>query len=62
LSLLACSSYPRLLPRRLGRWSPQTTIRKATVSGTTARFKFTSSEKGAKFEWARPKRKFKILP
>jgi hypothetical protein len=30
--------------------SPQTTIRKAKVSGTMATFKFTSSTKGAKFK------------
>jgi CSLREA domain-containing protein len=39
--------------------APQTTIRKAQVTGTTAKFKFTASEKGAKFECKLDKKKFK---
>jgi hypothetical protein len=42
-----------------GAVAPQTTIRKAKVSGTTVTFKFTSSTKGAKFECKLDKQKFK---
>jgi hypothetical protein len=37
----------------------QTTIRKAQVTGTTAKFKFSASEKGAKFECRLDGKKFK---
>lgn len=38
---------------------PETTIRKAKVSGTKATFKFSASEKGAKFECKLDRKKFK---
>lgn len=37
----------------------QTTIRKAKVTGTAAKFKFSASEKGAKFECKLDRKKFK---
>ncbi|HEU4944910.1 MAG TPA: NosD domain-containing protein [Solirubrobacterales bacterium] len=38
---------------------PETTIRKAKIKGATAKFKFSSSEKGAKFECKLDRKKFK---
>jgi hypothetical protein len=38
----------------------QTTITKAKVTGTTVKFKFTASEKGAKFECKLDRKKFKL--